>query len=357
MTRLSEPEVRAALAGIVEPVTQRPLGALNLVRAVAVGGDIRLTVAVPAPRSSGMPAFTDEVEGALRTAGADRVSVDLRGLTDEERRDLRTQLRADPAGGLTNTRVLAISSGKGGVGKSSLAVNMAVALARRGQRTAIMDADVYGFSIPRMLGITESPVVLDDLVLPPRAHGVAVVSVALFADEQTPVIWRGPMLHKMLSQFVHDVFWDRPDWLLVDMPPGTGDVAMTMAEFLPATEMVVVTTPQPAAQKVAQRAAYMAQKIDVQLTGVVENMSWFTGRDGVRYELFGAGGGALLAQEVGAPLLGQVPFVPALREGADRGRPIAATEPDSEAGRAIEAVVDAVTGQRRARRLLPLLGS
>ncbi|MPZ73856.1 MAG: P-loop NTPase [Nitriliruptorales bacterium] len=287
------------------------------------------------------------------------VDVDVRGLTEAEAHDVRQRLQprrpTDASQAFPRTRVFALSSGKGGVGKSSLSVNLAIILAQRGHRVAVLDADVYGFSVPRMIGIGRKPTIVDNLVVPPRAHGVAVVSVALFADEETPVIWRGPMLHKMLSQFVVDVHWDEPDLLIVDMPPGTGDVALTLRELVPATEVVVVTTPQPAAQKVAQRAAYMARKLDVQVTGVVENMSWFTGNDGVRYELFGAGGGELLAQQLDVPLLGQVPLVPALREGSDRGTPIAVTEPESEATRAIASVAEALLTTRRARMSLPIL--
>jgi ATP-binding protein involved in chromosome partitioning len=333
---------------------------LGLVRGLAVGDAVRVTVACPSPAASLREALREQVVGALTPLGAP-VDVDVRGLTDEEAREIRRRLQparpTDASQAFPGTRVFALSSGKGGVGKSSVSVNLAVVLAQRDHRVALIDADVYGFSVPRMIGIARQPTIVDNLVVPPRAHGVAVVSVALFADEETPVIWRGPMLHKMLSQFVVDVHWDEPELLIIDMPPGTGDVALTLRELVPATEVVVVTTPQPAAQKVAQRAAYMARKLDAQVTGVVENMSWFTGNDGVRYELFGSGGGELLAQQLGVPLLGRIPLVPALREGGDRGAPITATQPDSEAARALAGIADALLGTRRTRVPLPIMQS
>ena len=222
------------------------------------------------------------------------------------------------------TRVLLVASGKGGVGKSSVTTNLAVALSKRGNDVAVIDADVWGFSIPRMLGITEPPSVVDDMLVPPSAHGVRSISMGFFADEDQPVIWRGPMLHKALNQFLTDVVWDEPDFLLIDLPPGTGDTAISIAGFLPDSEMLVVTTPQVAAQAVAQRAAFMAGKVDIEVRGVIENMSWFTADDGQRYELFGAGGGKALADKLGVPLVGQIPLVPTLREGSDNGNPVAA---------------------------------
>ena len=229
------------------------------------------------------------------------------------------------------TRVILVASGKGGVGKSSVTTNLSVALSKRGNDVAVIDADVWGFSIPRMLGITEPPSVIDDMLVPPSAHGVRSISMGFFADEDQPVIWRGPMLHKALNQFLTDVAWDEPDFLLIDLPPGTGDTAISIAGFLPDSEMLVVTTPQAAAQAVAQRAAFMAEKVDFEVKGVIENMSWFTADDGQRYELFGAGGGKALAEKLGVPLLGQIPLVPKLREGSDNGDPVAA-DPSTEIG-------------------------
>jgi ATP-binding protein involved in chromosome partitioning len=272
-------------------------------------------------------------------------------MTDEERTELRLELHGDVRGTAgsqaahghaegraipfaqpgSRTRVLLIASGKGGVGKSSVTTNLAVALARRGRRVAVIDADVWGFSIPRMLGVDRAPTLIDEMIVPPEAHGVACISMGFFVQEDQPIIWRGPMLHKALEQFLTDVFWDDPEYLLVDLPPGTGDISLSLAQFLPRAELYVVTTPQPAAQRVAQRAAFMAHKVNLEVKGVIENMSWFTGDDQKRYELFGAGGGAELAERLEVPLLAQVPLVPNLREGGDDGRPITAVDPDAEA--------------------------
>ena len=227
-----------------------------------------------------------------------------------------------------------MASGKGGVGKSSVTANLAIALAQRGLRTGVIDADVWGFSIPRMLGVSRPPTVIDQMVIPVEANGVRCISMGFFAREDQPVIWRGPMLHKALEQFLTDVHWDDPDYLLLDLPPGTGDISLSISQFLPKSELLVVTTPQPAAQKVAQRAAYMAEKVNLQVRGVIENMSWFRGDDGKRYDIFGSGGGEALAAELDVPLLGQVPLVTELREGGDVGSPIVVSDPSSEASTA-----------------------
>jgi ATP-binding protein involved in chromosome partitioning len=261
----------------------------------------------------------------------------------------------------STTRVLAIASGKGGVGKSSVTANLSVALAARGARVAAVDADVWGFSMPRMLGIDAPPTVVDPpddadpgarpQMIPPEAYGVALISMGFFARDDQPVVWRGPMLHKALEQFLTDVQWGEPDYLIVDMPPGTGDVSLSIAQFLPRAEVVVVTTPQPAAQKVAQRAAYMARKVNLAVIGVVENMSWFRGDDGKAYELFGAGGGRALADDLGVPLLGQVPLVPALREGADNGMPIVISDPQNEASVAFARVAEQIHVELAPKRI------
>ncbi len=207
---------------------------------------------------------------------------------------------------------------------------------------AVLDADVYGFSIPAMLGVDDPPTVIDQMMVPPEAHGVRCISMGFFIEEDQAVIWRGPMLHKALEQFLTDVFWDEPEFLVVDMPPGTGDVSLSMAQYLPRAEIYVVTTPQAAAQRVAQRTAAMAKKFNLPVRGVIENMSWFSGDDGKRYELFGAGGGQLLADDIGAPLLAQIPLVPELREGGDAGLPITVAEPHSEAAQAFKALAQKV---------------
>ncbi len=249
----------------------------------------------------------------------------------------------------SRTRVVGVSSGKGGVGKSSVTVNLGVALARAGQRVGILDADVYGFSVPKMIGADHDPVVIGDMVVPALCHGVRVLSMGFFVEDDTPVIWRGPMLHKALEQFLSDAYWGDPDVLLVDMPPGTGDVTLSLAQYMTRAEILVVTTPQPAAQRVAQRSAYAARKLKLSVRGVIENMSWFTADDGTRYELFGHGGGQALADGLGVPLLGQVPLVPTLREGGDEGIPVLVRDPDGEAASAFGALADVLLAMGPAR--------
>jgi ATP-binding protein involved in chromosome partitioning len=345
----TDAELTEALAAVVDPELRRPIGQLGMLRGVAVaGGRAQLVLALPADSHP-----TEELEGRIAAAGrAGGVEVDVgyEVMSEDEQRALRVQLIGDPestAGSQQRhghaqgraipfaepgspTRVLLIASGKGGVGKSSVTTNLSIALARRGRRVAVVDADVWGFSIPRMMGIERPPTVIDQMIVPPAAHDVRVISMGFFAREDQPVIWRGPMLHKALEQFLTDVFWDDPDYLVIDLPPGTGDISLSLAQFVPRGEVLVVTTPQPAAQKVAQRAAFMAEKVNLDVRGVIENMSWFTADDGTRYELFGSGGGAELAEVLDVPLVGQVPLVPALREGADVGRPIVVTEPEGE---------------------------
>jgi ATP-binding protein involved in chromosome partitioning len=298
----------------------------------------------------------DVTAAATAVEGVDAVQVDLGVMSDEQRAGLRDQLKGGQAEREipfakpdSLTTVIAIASGKGGVGKSSVTVNLAVALAQAGHDVAILDADVYGFSVPKMLGITQTPLVIEKLIVPPVAHGVKCISMGFFAEDDQPVIWRGPMLHKALEQFLTDVYWGEPDFLLVDMPPGTGDVALSMAQFTPRSEVFVVTTPQPAAQRVAQRSALMAEKVKLEIKGVIENMSWFTGDDGRRYEIFGSGGGRLLAERLDVPLIGQVPLVIELREGGDVGQPIVASparagQPEGEVAVAFRSIAEWVVG-------------
>jgi ATP-binding protein involved in chromosome partitioning len=341
---VTEDQVLEVLAGVEDPELHKPITELNMVRGVVVRPDqVRVSIALTVEGCPLKAKIDSDVSEAIRSLGPERVFVDFTSMTDEERAALRRQLHGEPTTVgqvFSSSRVIAIASGKGGVGKSSISTNLAIALAARGHRTAIIDADVYGFSIPRMIGIDRKPVVIDRMIVPPEKYGVAVISIGFFASENSPVVWRGPMLHKALTQFVTDVYWGEPDTVIIDMPPGTGDVSLTMAQFLPAAEVVVVTTPQPAAQRVAQRAAYMARKVNLRVSGVIENMSWFTGHDGYRYEIFGAGGGELLAKELGVPLLGQIPLTQELREGSDRGAPVVVEEPQSEAARAIDAVAE-----------------
>jgi len=352
-------DVQAALAAVEEPELRRSIVELGMVQGVAVDGKTAVVaVAVPLPGDASRAELTRRIVDAVgQVPGIARVDVDLRDMTDDEIVALARLLKGVPppnplqvvdasqAGNASaapprhnpftdaRTRVIAIASGKGGVGKSSVTTNLSIALAERGHRVAAVDADVWGFSMPRMLGISAPPGLIDDVIVPPEANGVRLISMGFFAREDQAVIWRGPMLHKALEQFLTDVYWGELDYLVVDMPPGTGDISLSIAQFLPRAEVIVVTTPQPAAQRVAQRAAAMAEKVELDVIGVIENMSWFTGDDGTRYELFGAGGGEELAGELGVPLLARIPLVPALREGGDSGRPIVVSEPDGEVGR------------------------
>jgi len=350
---VTEAQVLDALRPVQDPELHRSIVDLDMVRRIAIdGAQVGVTIALTVAGCPLRNEIQNRVTGAVTALdGVDGVGLDFTVMTDEERAALRTKLHGDPGATAgthqahghaegreipfadpgSPTRVLLVASGKGGVGKSSVTTNLAVALARRGKDVAVVDADVWGFSIPRMLGVTQAPVVIDQMLVPPESHGVRCISMGFFAAEDQPVIWRGPMLHKALEQFLTDVFWDDPDFLVVDLPPGTGDISLSLSQFLPRAEVYIVTTPQPAAQRVAQRAAFMAQKVNLEVKGVIENMSWFTGDDGKRYPLFGAGGGDDLATRLGVPLLGQVPLVPALREGADAGRPIMVTEPEGEA--------------------------
>ncbi|HYH51811.1 MAG TPA: Mrp/NBP35 family ATP-binding protein [Acidimicrobiia bacterium] len=337
----TESTVIEALQPVEDPELNRSIVDLQMVKVSSTDRGIRVTVAVPSAEYPRRSELRDRVHAALAAVPDGRmVAVDLSVMTEAEQKALVSRLQPAGAGGqrenpflTARTRVLAVASGKGGVGKSSVTTNLSIALAQAGYSVAAVDADVWGFSMPRMLGIDRPPVVIDTLIVPPQAHGVKLVSMGFFAREDQPVIWRGPMLHKALEQFLTDVWWGEPQFLVIDMPPGTGDVSLSMAQFIPRAEVVVVTTPQPAAQKVAQRAAYMAQKVNLTVTGVIENMSWFRGDDGKAYEIFGRGGGQELADALGVPLLGQVPLVPELREGGDVGDPIVVADPDNEASK------------------------
>ena len=353
----TEAAVLEALRPVEDPELHQSIVDLDMVKEVAIdGGRVAVTVALTVAGCPLKPEITRRVSEAVQPLdGVESVDVDLTVMEDEQRQAIANRLRQQHAGAADDgrparvnpftdarTRVLAVASGKGGVGKSSVTTNLAVSLAQRGHKVAAVDADVWGFSMPRMLGIDHAPVVLDDVIIPPEANGVNLISMGFFAREDQPVVWRGPMLHKALEQFLTDVHWDEPDFLVVDMPPGKGDIALSMAQFLPRAEVLIVTTPQPAAQRVAQRAAYMSQKVNLDVMGVIENMSWFRGDDGKAYELFGAGGGQELADQLGVPLLGQVPLVPELRVGADEGRPIVVTDPDDEASRVFVAIAERV---------------
>jgi ATP-binding protein involved in chromosome partitioning len=364
---VTEADVVEALRPVQDPELHRSIVDLGMVRTVVIDGPrVQVQVALTVAGCPLRAEITNRVTGAVTDLpGIDACAIDFTVMTDEERAAIREMLHGDPgatagtnaahghaegrvipfADPSSRTRCLMIASGKGGVGKSSLTTNLAVALARQGHKVAVVDADVWGFSIPRMLGVSHPPVVIDDMLVPPESYGVRCISMGFFAAEDQPVIWRGPMLHKALEQFLTDVFWDDPDFLVIDLPPGTGDISLSLSQFLPRGEVYVVTTPQPAAQRVAQRAAFMAQKVNLAVKGVIENMAWFTGDDGKRYELFGAGGGQELAERLEVPLLGQVPLMPELRVGGDAGRPIVAVEPESDAAVAIERIADRIANE------------
>jgi ATP-binding protein involved in chromosome partitioning len=372
---VTQEQVLEALRPVKDPELGMSIVDLNMVKAIKVRRSrvnvtVALTVAGCPMRTEITKRVTDAV-GAL--AGVDDVAVELTVMTEAELHAVRDKMRgggdhaaaghthgAQPLGheegranpfmnGSSRTRILGISSGKGGVGKSSVSVNLAIALAQAGHDVGILDADVYGFSVPKMLGIQAEPMVIEDMIVPPVAFGVKCMSIGFFVGEDQPVMWRGPMLHKALEQFLVDVYWGQPDFLIIDMPPGTGDVALSMAQYLPSSEVYVVTTPQAAAGRVAQRSAYMAKKINLPLRGVIENMSWFTGDDGKRYELFGSGGGQQLATDLGIPLLGQVPFVTELREGGDVGVPVTVSDDKGEAAEAFRALAAAIVAKGRSR--------
>jgi len=357
---VTEAEIIEALRPVEDPELHRSIVDLDMVREVRIdGGSVEVLIALTIPGCPLKGEITRRVTDAVgQLDGVTSAGLEFTSMTDDEREALRMKLHGDPAATAgsqqahghaegraipfadpaSKTRVLLIASGKGGVGKSSVTTNLSIALAQRDKSVAVVDADVWGFSIPRMLGVERPPVVIDSMLVPPEANGVRCISMGFFAEEDQPVIWRGPMLHKALEQFLTDVYWDEPDFLVVDLPPGTGDISISLAQFLPRAEVYVVTTPQPAAQRVAQRAAFMAQKVNLEVRGIIENMSWFTGDDGKRYEIFGAGGGDDLAERLEVPLLGQIPLDTVMREGSDTGRPIMAYEPDSEGAAAFAAI-------------------
>jgi ATP-binding protein involved in chromosome partitioning len=355
----TQADVLDAIREVVDPVLEQSFVDLGMVDGVGVAGrsvTVRIKLpAAPVPAHEGAVLRIREL--LARLPDVDRVDVDLIGMDEADLEALGARLLPPRGEGRANpftdsrTRVLAIASGKGGVGKSSVTTNLAVALAQRGKKVAAVDADVWGFSMPRMLGVERGPGVIGEVIVPPMAHGVKLVSMGFFAPDDEAVIWRGPMLHKALEQFLTDVYWGVPDYLLVDMPPGTGDVAISMAQFLPRAEVIVVTTPQPAAQSVAQRAAFMARKVRLPILGVVENMSWFRGDDGKAYELFGSGGGAELAADLEVPLLARIPLVTALREGGDVGRPIVVTDPGDEAAQVFASLAERIDVELAPKRI------
>ena len=357
----------SSLEGVIDPEQKRSVVELDMVRNVGIEGpDVAVTIALTVPGCPLRASFEEQVEEALRPIeGIRSVTLDFDVLSPEERQALTAKLRGDVAErtpGVSvdaTTRVIAIASGKGGVGKSSLTANLAAAFSRLGHKTGVLDADVYGYSIPTMLGIRQRPIAVDKMIVPPVRGDLKVMSIGFFLDDNSPVMWRGPMLHRALEQFLSDVHWGELDTLIVDMPPGTGDVAISLGQLLPRAEAVVVTTPHRAAQQVAVRAAHMARKTNMRLLGVIENMSF---RAGTGEELFGSGGGDALAAEVETELLARIPFEPRLAALADEGEPIVLAEPDAEVSQAIMGLAEAIVATKREQGVgivkpLPLLSA
>jgi ATP-binding protein involved in chromosome partitioning len=343
----TQDQIREALRAVIDPELRKDIVTLEMVRSVDVheNGVVDVTVSLTTPGCPIRGHFQTSVVQAVRALdGVTGVNVAFDVLSDTEKGALQQKLGRGslPVGTLAQVaNVICIGSGKGGVGKSSVTANLAAALSAEGKRVGVLDADVWGYSQPRMLGLGAQRPKVDDQrkIIPPEAHdGIKVMSIGFFVEEDAAVVWRGPMLHKALTQFLEDVQWGELDYLLVDLPPGTGDVSMTLAQLLPQAQFLIVTTPQPVAQKVARRSAEMANKVKLEIAAVVENMSGFVTPDGERYEIFGAGGGQLLADELDVPLLGNVPLTMALREQADAGTPLVAANPDDPAAQAIRQV-------------------
>lgn len=355
--------VRAALATVDDPEIRRPVTELGMVKDVVVHPDGRVDVALYLT-VAGCPmkdTLTSSVTAAVSALdGVSGVTVELDVMSPEQRQQLKTLLRGGTpekevpfARAGSRTRVFAVASGKGGVGKSSVTVNLAVALAQQGLAVGVVDADVHGFSVPRMLGVTRSPTRVDDMILPPLALDIKVISIGMFVPGNQAVVWRGPMLHRALQQFLVDVFWGELDVLLLDLPPGTGDIAISVAQLLPGSELLIVTTPQQAAAEVAERAGSIAAQTRQHVAGVIENMSWLELPDGSRMEVFGSGGGRAVADSLTrtlgheVPLLGQVPLDVRVREGGDVGVPVVLGDPDSPAATALRGIARGLSRRRQ----------
>lgn len=356
-------EITTKLAEVIDPEIHRPITELDMVRSVEIAKDGKVTVNIDLT-TAGCPlrdSIATDVRRVVSTiAGVTAVNVQMGVMNEEQLKNLKQKLRSGaPVREIpftkpnTLTRVYAISSGKGGVGKSSMTVNLATAMAKEGLKVGIVDADIYGFSIPQMMGVDTPPQAVDNMIIPPVAHGVKVISIGMFIEENTPVVWRGPMLHRALEQFFADVFWGDLDALLIDLPPGTGDIAISVAQLIPNAEIIVVTTPQSAAAEVAERAGMMAKQTNQRVIGVIENMSYLRTPDGTKMELFGKGGGEMLATQLSAllqyeiPVLAKIPLEQALREGGDTGLPIAIQDGSSEAQEAIRSVAKKLATRAR----------
>ncbi|KAB1503969.1 Mrp/NBP35 family ATP-binding protein [Corynebacterium sp. 320] len=361
MAEITESAVRSALSRVEDPELNRSITDLGMVKSIDIDGthvavEIYLTIA-GCPMKSHLTEKTREATESV--AGVESVTVTTDVMSDEQRREIRKKVRGDAADPVipfaqpdSTTRVYAVASGKGGVGKSSVTVNLAVSLAKRGLKVGIVDADIYGHSIPHLMGSHDKPHQVDEMIMPLQSHGVKMISIGHFVGDNSPVVWRGPMLHRAIQQFLGDVFWGDLDILLLDLPPGTGDVAISVAQLVPNAELLIVTTPQAAAAEVAERAGSIAQQTRQRIGGVIENMSWMVMPDGSKNEIFGSGGGQVVADRLtqisGAkvPLLGQIPLDPNLRIGGDLGNPIAISEPQSEAAIAFGGIADHLSLRR-----------
>jgi ATP-binding protein involved in chromosome partitioning len=363
----TEAQVREALRSVLDPEIGRPIEDIGMLEGIDVDGSlVRVQVLITIEGCPLKDRITNDVTNAVMPLeGVERVDVGLSPMSEQQRSELVGKLRGTTAPQAqktfftnSDTTVIAVASGKGGVGKSSVTVNLACAMAAEGHRVGILDADVWGFSVPRMMGVTGKPVGFNDMILPLEAYGVRIISMGFFVPEETPVIWRGPMLHKAIEQFLGDVYWGDLDFLLADLPPGTGDVSISLASFLPGAQMLVVTTPQEAARKVAERAGKMAERTNLRPIGVIENMSWFVcPHCGERTSIFGDGGGQEAADTLSVPLFGQVPIEPALREGGDSGVPIVVRDPDSPAGTVLRDAARSIAQATRTKvgKPLPLM--
>lgn len=362
MSEVLVEKVTTALSKVNDPEIKKPITELDMVKSVEVEGThariaIFLTVAACPLKDT---ITKDVTAAAVSVEGIDTAAVELDVMSDEQRAALKEKLRGgvpereNPFNKANSmTRVYAVASGKGGVGKSSVTVNLAASLAEQGKKVGVLDADVYGFSIPRMLGVENPPTRVDDMIIPPVAHDVKVISVGMFVPGNQPVVWRGPMLHRAMQQFLADVFWGDLDILLLDLPPGTGDIALSIAQFLPNAEILVVTTPQLAAAEVAERAGSIASQTNQKIVGVIENMSWLDLPDGSRLDVFGSGGGHVVSERLSkqmgynVPLMGQVPVDLDLRSGGDEGKPVVLENPDSAAAKELRSVAEQLAGRKR----------
>jgi ATP-binding protein involved in chromosome partitioning len=364
MTTPTSEQLTAALSTVIDPEIRRPITEIGMVKSAEVddSGVARIGIFLTVAGCPMKETLTNDVTakvGAL--PGVTRVEVELDVMSEEQRKQLQTLLRGDnptreipfaQPGSLT--RVFAVASGKGGVGKSSVTVNLAAAMVAKGLSVGVLDADIYGFSVPRMLGVEHRPTQVESMIMPPSAHGVKVISIGMFTRDNTPVVWRGPMLHRALQQFLADVYWGDLDVLLMDLPPGTGDVAISVAQLVPSAEILVVTTPQLAAKEVAERAGSIALQTHQRIAGVVENMSYLPcPHCGESIDVFGSGGGQSVAESLSrslgasVPLLGQIPIDVRLREGGDNGTPLVLSDPDAEASKVLLTITDALTGKPR----------